>query len=158
MPFIIKQHESTHVLLVGAGHLRPKLEKLARELGVEKYITFLGFVSEEDKILAYCACDFFVLPSLAELEGMVVLEAMACGEPILISDAKMSASRFFVDGNGFLFKTLDAEDLAEQALKLILNPGLRKEMGKVSLEKVKQYDIHKSVLKLEGVYYQVLQK
>ena len=50
---------------------------------------------------------------------MVVLEAMACGKPIIISDAEMSASRFFVDGNGFLFETKNHKHLAEQVLKLI---------------------------------------
>ncbi len=156
VPQIIKIHPNTHVMIVGAGHLRLKLEKLAHGLGIEKYITFLGLVSEEDKILAYNASDIFVLPSLAELEGMVVLEAMACGKPIVVSDAEMSASRYFVDNNGFLFKTRDHVDLARQVLKLITDMDLRKKMGKVSLEKSKSYDIHKSVDKLEEVYYSVL--
>ena len=156
IPHIIKKHPETHVLIAGAGHLRPKLEKLAESLGVTKHVTFLGLVSDEDKILAYNASDIFVLPSLAELEGMVVLEAMACGKPIIISDAQMSASRFFVDGNGFLFQTQNHEDLAEQALKLITDLDLRKKMGKVSLEKVKNYDINKSVELLEEVYYKAI--
>src|SRR3989344_4458506 len=109
VPFIIKKHPDTHVIIVGGGHQRPKLENLVRSLDIGKYVAFLGLVSEEDKILAYNACDIFILPSLAELEGMVVLEAMACGKPILIADAEMSASRYFVGGNGFLFKTKDHE-------------------------------------------------
>jgi glycosyltransferase involved in cell wall biosynthesis len=156
IPHIIKQHPNTHVMLVGAGHLRPKLEKLVHSLGVEKNVTFLGLVSEEDKILAYNASDVFILPSVAELEGMVVLEAMACGKPIIISDAEMSASRFFVDGNGFLFETKNHQHLAEQVLKLVTSAELRKKMGAVSSEKIKNYDINKSVLLLEEVYYKAL--
>lgn len=158
MPHIIKKHPNTHVMIVGAGHLRPKLEKLVHSLDVGKHVTFLGLVSEEDKILAYNASDIFVLPSLAELEGMVVLEAMACGKPIIVSDAEMSASRYFVDGNGFLFKTKDHEDLAHQVLKLITDTDLRKKMGEISFEKSKRYDIHKSVDLLEEVYYSALKK
>jgi len=153
---IIKKCDNIHVLIVGGGHLRQKLENLAYGLGVNKYITFLGLVSDEDKILAYNACDIFVLPSLAELEGMAVLEAMACGKPIIISDAEMSASRYFVDGNGFLFKTKDHEDLADKILKLALDHDLRQQMGKASFEKVKNYDINKSVSALEELYYSVL--
>ena len=145
-------------MVVGSGHLRQKLEKLAKDLNVNNYVTFLGLVSEEDKIFAYNACDIFILPSLAELEGMVVLEAMACGKPIIISDAKMSASRFFVDGNGFLFETKNGKHLAEQAMELISSMDLRKKMGEVSLEKSKNYDIHRSADKLEEVYYSVLEK
>ncbi len=156
VPYIIKKHPDTHVMIVGAGHLRLKLEKLVHSLGVDKYITFLGLVSEEDKILAYNASDIFILPSVAELEGMVVLEAMACGKPLVISDAEMSASRYFVDDNGFLFKKENYIDLARQVLKLIIDADLRKNMGQSSFEKSKCYDIHKSVDLLEKVYYSML--
>ncbi|MEI6281039.1 MAG: glycosyltransferase [bacterium] len=156
IPYIINKHRDTHLLLVGTGHQRLKLEKLVEKLKINKYVTFLGLVSEEDKIHAYNASDIFILPSLAELEGMVVLEAMACGKPIIIADAKMSASRFFVDGNGFLFKTKDHKDLAHQALKLIVDADMRKKLGAVSFERSKQYDIHKSADLLEEVYYKAL--
>ena len=156
IPYIIKKDKNIHIMIVGSGHLRQKLEKLAKDLDVDNYVTFLGLVSEEDKIFAYNACDIFILPSLAELEGMVVLEAMACGKPIIISDAKMSASRFFVNGNGFLFETKNPEDLATKALQLITDKNLCKKMGEVSLEKSKKYDIKRSADKLEDVYYSVL--
>ena len=158
LPHIVEKYSNTHFMIVGVGHLKLKLEKLAEKLGVSKYITFLGLVSEEDKILAFNACDIFVLPSLAELEGMVVLEAMACGKPIIISNSEMSASRFFVDGNGFLFEKQNGKHLAEQAIQLIANLELRQKMGHISLEKSKNYDIHRSVDKLEEVYYLILEK
>ena len=154
MPQIVEKYPSTHAMIVGGGHLREKLEKLSRTLGMSKHITFLGLVSEEDKILAYNACDIFILPSLAELEGMAVLEAMGCGKPIIVSDAEMSASRYFVDGNGLLFKTRDHADLAQQILKLIGDPDLRKKFGDRSLVKSKDYDIERSIDLLEKVYTQ----
>jgi glycosyltransferase involved in cell wall biosynthesis len=89
---------------------------------------------------------------------MVVLEAMACGKPIIISDAEMSASRFFVDGNGFLFETLNHKHLAEQVLKLVTDEDLRKKMSEASFEKVKNYDALKSVELLEEVYYKALKE
>ncbi|MCX6754232.1 MAG: glycosyltransferase [Candidatus Nomurabacteria bacterium] len=158
IPHIIEKYPDTHIMIVGGGHLKSKLEKLTHEINVNKFITFLGLVSEEDKILAYNASDIFILPSLAELEGMVVLEAMACGKPIIISDSKMSASRFFVNDNGYLFETKNPKDLAEKAIKLISNEGLRTQMGNVSLEKSKSYDIQKSTDALEAVYYLTLKK
>lgn len=156
MPLIVNKFPDTHLMIVGGGYLRPKLEKLAINLNVDKHTTFLGLVSEEDKVLAFNACDIFILPSLAELEGMVVLEAMACGKPIIIGDAKMSASRFFVNENGFLFKSKNPIDLAEKISKLVENKELRKKMGRKSLEDSKEYDINKSADKLEQVYYSIL--
>ena len=158
LPQILKKHPNTHLMIVGIGHLRDKLEKLAKKLKVGEHVTFLGLVSEEDKILAFNTGDIFILPSLAELEGMVVLEAMACGKPIIISDAPMSASRYFVEGNGFLFETQNAPHLAEQIMHLLADEKLREKMGQISLEKSKNYDINKSVDKLEEVYYLVLEK
>lgn len=155
---IIEVHKKTHIMIVGHGYLRPKLELLVDKLGVREHITFLGLVSEEDKLFAYNASDIFVLPSFAELEGMVVLEAMSCGKPIIISDSKMSASRHFVQDNGLLFETANAKDLAKQALILITDIDLRIKMGKASLKKSKEYDIHKSVELLEGVYHRALNK
>jgi glycosyltransferase involved in cell wall biosynthesis len=158
IPHILKKHQNIHVMLAGAGHVRPKLEKLVHDLNLKKYVTFLGLVSDEDKILTYNAGDIFVSPSFAELEGMTVLEAMACGKPVIVPDAPMNAARFFIDGNGFLFETQNHEDLAEKMLQLITNPDLLKKMGKVSFEKSKHYDIHKSVSLLEETYYSVLNK
>jgi len=106
--------------------------------------------------LAYNASDIFVLPSIAELEGMAVLEAMACGKPIIIANSKESASRYFVDNNGFLFEPQNAVDLAEKILTIISNKELREKMGQRSLEISKDYDIGKSVLKLEQLYYSLL--
>ncbi|NTW22426.1 glycosyltransferase family 4 protein [Candidatus Falkowbacteria bacterium] len=156
VPQIMEEQPDVHVMIIGEGHQRPKLEKLSKELGVAEKISFMGLVSEEDKLAAYNACDVFVLPSLAELEGMVVLEAMACAKPILISDAKMSASRFFVDGNGLLFVTGDPQDLARQALKLLADKDLRKAMGERSLAMSREYDIRESVNKMEQTYYSAL--
>lgn len=156
MRHIIEVHPKTHAMIVGDGYLRPKLETLVKKLNIQEYVTFLGLVSDEEKLLAYNASDIFVLPSLAELEGMVVLEAMACGKPIIISDAKMSASRHFVDDNGFLFETSNPKDLAIQALRLITDVSIRNRMGAKSLDKSKDYDIRKSVELLEEVYYNVI--
>jgi len=156
IPFVLKEYKNFEVDIVGIGHPREELEKLCKKLGVEKYVNFLGLVSNEDLPLAYNACDIFILPSLAELEGMVVLEAMACASPILIADSKESASVDFVAGNGFLFESQNPQDLGKKLLKLLKNSELRKKMGIKSFELAKEYDINKSVDKLEEVYYSMI--
>lgn len=156
IPYIIKEYPNVHVMLAGAGHVRPKLEKLVHNLNVKKHVTFLGLVSDEDKILTFNAGDIFVSPSFAELEGMTVLEAMACGKPIIVPNAEMNAAKFFVGDNGFLFRTEDYKHLAEQILKLIADPDLRKKMGEISFKKSKHYNIHKSVDQLEEIYYSII--
>ena len=89
------------------GTLRTKTRKISRNFKGRKKCHILGIVSEEDKILAYNAATYLCLPSFAELEGMVVLEAMACGKPIIVPNAEMNAAKFFIDENGLFFKTED---------------------------------------------------
>ncbi|MBU4431954.1 glycosyltransferase, partial [Patescibacteria group bacterium] len=156
VPNIIAAAPKTHIILAGSGHQEEAMKKLATSLNLDEYITFCGKVSDEDLVLAYSAADVFVLTSLAELEGMVVLEAMACGMPLLIADAKDSASVFLVDGNGFLFKAEDYNDLARNAVRLLNDDELLKIMSKKSLQLSREYDINRSVDKLLDLYYSIL--
>jgi glycosyltransferase involved in cell wall biosynthesis len=155
-PEIIKKQPNVRVLIVGDGQQRKELGALVRKMHLKKEVLFLGKVSGEHLVLAYNACDIFCLPSLAELEGMVVLEAMACGAPILIADAENSASKYFVDNNGMLFKPQDPGDCAKKALAMLSDGQALKAMGERSLKNSKNFDINKSVERLEALYYSVL--
>lgn len=156
VPHILETSPEAYVLLAGFGHLEGTLQAQAKLLGVTENIKFLGRVSDEDMVMAQHAADIFVLPSLAELEGMVVLEAMAAGKPIVIANSPESASTYFVDGNGFLFEPKNARDLARQVIRLVTDKELRKQMSAKSLEMSRDYGIDKSVDKLEQIYYALL--
>lgn len=156
MPKILEANPSVHLVLAGTGHQEEQMKKLTKDIKMDKNITFCGRVSDEDLVLAYNTGDVFVLPSLAELEGMVVLEAMACGKPILIADAKDSASTFFVKDNGYLFRAKDSEDLANKALLMLQDEDLLKKMAETSLDMSKEFDINRSVDKLLDLYYSLL--
>lgn len=156
VPNIIAQSPNTHIVLAGSGHQEDAMKKLATSLDLDEYITFCGKVSDEDLVLAYNAADVFVLTSLAELEGMVVLEAMACGKPLLIANAKDSASVYLVDDNGLLFRAEDYNDLARNAVSMLNNEELLKAMSEKSLELSHEYDINRSVDKLLDLYYSLL--
>ncbi|VVB78872.1 D-inositol-3-phosphate glycosyltransferase [uncultured archaeon] len=158
VPFILKKEKNVRLYIVGGGFLRPELENLSKTLGVEKNVLFLGKLSDSELVGAYNSCDLFVLPSLAELEGMVVLEAMACKKPIIIANSAASASVDFVQNNGFLFDPENEVDLTKKILKLLEDPKLMKQMSKNSYNLAKNYDINESINKLEGVYYNLLKK
>ena len=156
IPHIMKETPRAYFVLAGFGHLEESLKQQAAKLDIEAHVKFLGRVTDEEMVMAQHASDIFVLPSLAELEGMVVLEAIASGKPIVIANSKESASTYFVDGNGFLFEPKNAEDLAAQVVKLANNPELRKAMSEKSLEISRNYDIDESVRQLEEIYYSLV--
>lgn len=158
IPHILKEAPDTYVMLAGFGHQDTMLRALAEKLGVSDSVKFLGRVSDTEMVMAQHASDIFVLPSVAELEGMVVLEAMAAGKPIVIADSDESASTYFVDGNGFLFEPKNAQHLATQVVRLVNDPELRAEMSAKSLKMSKDYDIDESVRRLEELYYSLVVK
>jgi 1,2-diacylglycerol 3-alpha-glucosyltransferase len=157
-PELLKENPDIQILIAGEGNHENKLRSLAEKLGVAKKIFFLGRINEEDLVLTYNACDIFVLPSVAELEGIAVLEAMACGKPILIANSPTSASKYFVDRNGLLFNPKNSKHLAKQILTLLSDERALKAMGRQSLKNSKNYDINHSVSLLENLYYSSLLK
>ena len=119
-------------------------------------MTFCGFVPDDDLPAAISAADLFVMPSLAELEGMAVLEAMACGKPLLVADAPYSAATDFVRDNGLLFRAGDADHLAGQASGLLGAPARLRAMGARSFEMSRRFDIQESARRIEAVYQSLL--
>jgi glycosyltransferase involved in cell wall biosynthesis len=157
MDLIVEKDKSVVLMIVGKKERNYSLlEKMVSDYSLEKIVIFLGRVTQEELIDAYNSADIFCLPSIAELEGMVVLEAMAHGKPLIISNSEESAARYFVEKNGFLFDPYDENDLSKKILKLISDRNLMKKMGNESLRIVKDYDISSSVTKLVRVYRSLL--
>lgn len=80
---LLELSEETKLLIGGTGRHRERLEDLTSNLGLEEQVEFLGFVPREELPSLYRSADVFVLPSTYEGFGLVVLEAMACGTPVV---------------------------------------------------------------------------
>lgn len=158
LPEIVKERPNAHALIVGGGHRESSLKKLSQHLHMQNHITFLGFLSDEDVEKVYGAADIFVLPSMVELEGMVVLQAIASGNALLVADSPTSASPYLVQGNGKLFVPGDSHDLARKALEMLGNRKKLEEMKARSLVLAPHYDIHQSCSKIEDVFLSLLKK
>ncbi|GAP97128.1 glycosyltransferase family 4 protein [Leptolyngbya sp. NIES-2104] len=90
LPQILKVFPDVKYLVIGRGDDQPRLAKLAEELGVSDRVVFAGFVATDALPKHYCLADAYVMPS-QEGFGIVYLEAMACGVPVLSGDADGSA-------------------------------------------------------------------
>src|SRR6185295_8187388 len=80
----VRKTRPCQLVMIGAGELENYLKTLVRELGVEESVFFLGWQSNPFKFIA--RSDIFVLPSLTESFGLVLVEAMACGLPVIATD------------------------------------------------------------------------
>jgi glycosyltransferase involved in cell wall biosynthesis len=147
------------VLIVGDGMLRPQYMKLVEDLGIADRVSFPGLADDELLARYYNLCDIFILPSSDRTEafGIVLIEAMACGKPVVASN--LPGVRTVVeDGkNGFLVKPGDAADIADKLQRLIGRETVRREFGRRGREKVlERYTWDKVGDKLNSVYEEVL--
>lgn len=99
MPAILRERPDTHLVVCGAGALRPELEAQAQSAGADRHITFAGLV-DNALVARYCAAaDIFVLPSILEALPTVAVEALASGTPVVSADnpGGVELSRLFND-------------------------------------------------------------
>jgi glycosyltransferase involved in cell wall biosynthesis len=124
------------LLLVGEGRLRPHLEELARQLGIQEGVVFAGVRADIPQILRHCYC--FVLPSRWEGLPNALLEAMACGLPCVAT--RVSGSEDVIeDGvNGLLVPPEQPEALCEALRRMLRNPEEAARLGRAAQATVEQ--------------------
>lgn len=83
MPAILNRAPDAHYVLVGKGDDRGRVERRVREMGIEDHVSLAGFVPERELKDHYNLCDVFAMPSKGEGFGIVFLEALACGKPVV---------------------------------------------------------------------------
>jgi phosphatidylinositol alpha-mannosyltransferase len=143
------------LLLVGDGDRKETYEKLTEALGVTDRVRFLGRVAHEKLPEIYAAADVVALPShIQESFGMILIEGMASGKPVIASD--LPGARAVVDHgeDGFLVRPGDAADLARQLNHLLaLDEAKRRAMGHAGRRKVEeQYAWPRIGARLETLY------
>jgi glycosyltransferase involved in cell wall biosynthesis len=144
------------LLVIGDGPEEAHLRDLARTLGLSSHVDFLGAVSEESKFQYLAAADMFVLPSVHEGFGLVFLEAMHCGLPVIAS-ASGGQTDFLLDGEtGFLVPVGAEEVLAERILRLANDERLRKRMSEFNVEYVKRFHISGVAAQYEALFSKVV--
>lgn len=129
--------------IVGEGPLRPTLERQIKQLGLTDTVRLLGFQPNPYQYMA--AADLFVLPSLYEGFGNVIVEAMACGTPVVATDCPHGPAEILEWGkNGLLVPPADADALARQILKALRNPSQREQYARRGL--VRAQDFHAATI------------
>jgi glycosyltransferase involved in cell wall biosynthesis len=128
------------LLVVGDGEQREKLQTFTREHDLTSCVKWVGHVNYDQINSYFQAADVFVLPTLEDTWGVVVLEAMLFGKPVLCSSGA-GTSEMITDGeNGYVFDPKQPQELAVLMQKFIDSPQIIEEMGKRSYQKILQYN------------------
>ena len=139
--------------IVGGGDQRKNLEQLSRQLGLTDRVTFYGRISDEDLRAVYSRASMFVIASIAELQSIATMEAMASALPVVAADA-VALPHLVHDGeNGYLFPPGDVDALADRITRVLkAAPEERLRMQQASLDMVAVHDINRTLDTFESLY------
>ncbi|HEV7521483.1 MAG TPA: glycosyltransferase family 4 protein [Candidatus Angelobacter sp.] len=149
------------LLLAGSDRSFPdyfsSLKALSAQLGVEKEVTFAGKVADEEIQDFYCACDAFLFPNENQTWGLAVLEAMACGCPVLVS-LGAAVHEVLTDGeNALLFPPRNPAALAARIQELATQPGLRAAIAQQGMDLVRtQFNWEQFARQIEQVCTEIV--
>lgn len=129
-----------------------RLRAVTRALGLQDQVEFLGSRSQDTLPLYYAAADALVMPSYSESFGMVALEAMSCGRPVIASS--VGGLKYLVqDGvSGYHVREGDAPQLAARIMALLGEPGALERMGRAARSEAVRYSWSRTAAEVEGVY------
>ena len=136
LPLVLSSVPDTRYVVVGDGDDRPRLEELSRSLGVGDRVEFVGHVGVERLLRSYRDCAVFAMPSSGEGFGIVFVEAMAFGKPVVAAN-RGGAPEVVIDGKtGFLVEPDDVDTLAHRLVQLLSDEALRATQGAAARERV----------------------
>jgi rhamnosyl/mannosyltransferase len=149
-----------HLLVIGSGMLEEEWRGQATALGLDGRISFLGELSDAEKLPMLYAADLFVLPSnnRAEAFGIVLIEAMACGLPLISTELGTGTSYVNQhDQTGFVVPPDDPEAMAAAINRLLGDETLRRAMSAAALTRVHaEFTQDKMAARMLNLYQEVL--
>jgi glycosyltransferase involved in cell wall biosynthesis len=140
LPQVMEKVPRLKVLIVGEGDDRPRLEAMTAELGLGTVVEFTGFVSEETKIDLLRRMWFKVTTSSKEGWGLTVLEANACGTPVIASNVQGLRDAVKDGETGLLYTYGDVSELASKITSMIQDEPLRDRLRQNAIGWAKLFD------------------
>lgn len=133
-----KLQDKSELVIIGFGPENGNLKDLALKLGINNKVRFIPWLPNGDFIKKMESCSVFVLPSLYETFGVVILEAMASGKPVIVSNIPGPKDIITHGYNGFLFEKGNASELKEYLELLLSDEKLRKKIGENARKTVEE--------------------
>ena len=147
------ENKNAHYFICGRGPLENELKELAKSLGVENQVHFLGFRTDIKELLV--AADVFLFTSLQEGLPRSMMEAMASGLPCIVSKIRGNVDLMENGTGGYLCGSTDVDAFAKAIAELTNNSELRQKMSEYNLEHIKEFDVSVVEKEIEKIYSEV---
>ena len=141
--------------MVGGGPYLDELKDRAKECGLEKSVCFTGYVPSKDVLYLYRMSQIFVFPSKTDTQGLVTIESMMTGLPVVAIGELGTVDVMQGDHGGFMVHD-DVNEFAEKVTLLLQNPKLRKQKSEESKQWSQQWKISSLTPRLLSCYEKVL--
>ena len=143
-----RQVEDVLFVIAGEGPARPSLEQEVRKRAMGENVRFIGYLDRHTELNhCYSAADIFIFASRTETQGLVLLEAMAQGVP-LVSTAELGTRDVLQDGAGVWIAQEELSDFSNNVVKMLANPQLRTELGAIGCNYAKEWSAVKQAQKM----------
>ena len=152
----IQKELPAKLVIVGDGPEKESLENLCKKKGIDEKVLFVGNSHEVDKIL--CFSDLFILPSEHESFGLVALEAMVCGVPVISSNAGGLPEVNIHGESGYLSNVGNVDEMAKNALKILVNSDTHQLFKRKAKENAQRFETKLIVPLYEEIYKKSLAK
>jgi len=155
---IAKHKNDVHLLIVGDGQesFKERVKKWFRDEGVLDRVVFAGMLTGREKLEAFSGSDIFVLPSHSENFGMAIVEAMACGLPVVITNT-IGIHQEITEAKAGLVVPCDVSKLSEAITHLLNDKNLAQDLGRNGQVLAgEQFNFHKTTDKMIEAYKAVL--
>lgn len=149
---ISRKYDNIQYTIIGSGPALNSLKHLSKKMGLNKQLKFLGYIPHNKLPYYYRMSDFFVTASTMETQGLVILESMSAGLPVIGVDAFAIPEIVKTGINGFIVDPTDIKSMSECMELLIRNPKLTEKLGKNAVISAKSHDIKETSALLEETY------
>jgi glycosyltransferase involved in cell wall biosynthesis len=157
MPLVFQERPNARLIIVGKGPGRDAAQREAARLGIAAQVEFIGYLNRDEIKAYYHGCDVFVLPSYSEGLPKVVLEAMACGRPVVISDIPAHHHLIQNGINGYLCPIGDSPGLANVLITALSDTQARRQMAAKAREEILNHYTWTAVAaRLDTIYKDML--
>jgi glycosyltransferase involved in cell wall biosynthesis len=160
MPLILKEVPNAKLMIVGDGSYMPTIRRLVKKYDLEEHVVFIGFAKFKELPYYFSACDVFVNPTIRQNGyDLTILEAMACGKPVVVSNIGSVPTVIEHNFGGILVPPGDINTLSKKIVEVLKDKKLASRLGNAARKKVvKRFSLNKMVENTTTVYEDVIRK
>lgn len=159
MPAILTKYPEAKLFIVGNGNYKKEIKEKVIKADLLRNISFINFIKREQMERQYVRSSIVIVPSIwPEPLGMVGIEAMSVGRPIIASNIGGIPEWLLNNKTGFLIEPQNSEQIADKVITLFSNQKLAHKISKCARRKAEEYSINRHVNELENVYMKLIKE